>query len=181
MMTRKALLAEVIERELLMFQSVNSQGGKAACQAMPESFRLMREITHAVLSDAFLVSYVQDLRRTEQDGRNLMTEKYAIMEGLLAPINPDPRIPGIVDCEADWREAVAAEFPHTVEPDADKAFGRYLCAELQTCSPRTIEAYAECVDKARREGRNLARERYDLLMSRLGFGSLAEREASFNA
>ncbi|HMM38220.1 MAG TPA: DUF4125 family protein [Desulfovibrio sp.] len=178
MITRKDLLSEIIERELAMFQSVNNRGGRADCQDMPESFRLMREITHAVLSVAFLESYGQDLRRAERDGRNFMTEKYAIMEGQIAPINPDPRIPEIADQETDWREAVAAEFPHAVEPGGSEAFRRYLRAELQTYSPGTIGAYAECVDAARREGRNLARERYDLLMSKLGFGSLAEREAS---
>lgn len=177
--TQPDLLAEVIERELAMFQHVNSRGGRAECQDMPESFRLMREVTHAVLSDAFLESYLQDLRRADQDGRNFMTEKYAVMEGQLAPFNPDPRIPEIADTEAGWRETVAAAFPHTVEQDDHEDFRRYLRAELQTYSPGTIGAYAACLDAARREGRNLARERYDFLMGKLGFGSLAEREAAF--
>ena len=107
MITRKDLLSEIIERELAMFQSVNNRGGRADCQDMPESFRLMREITHAVLSVAFLESYGQDLRRAERDGRNFMTEKYAIMEGQIAPINPHPRTPEIADQETDRPEAAA--------------------------------------------------------------------------
>lgn len=178
MVTRRDLLSEVIERELAMFRSVNSRGGRTDCQDMPGAFRLMREITHCALSDAFLESYAQDLSRAEQDGRNFMTEKYAIMEGQVAPMNPDPRIPTIADAEADWREAVAVEFPHAIEPGGREDFRRYLRAELQTYSPGTVDAYARCVDAARREGRNLARERYDILMDKLGFGSLAEREAS---
>lgn len=178
MVTRMDLLVEVVELELGMFQRVHNRGGRADCQERPEAFRLMREITHAVLSDAFVESYAQDLRRGEAEGRNFMTEKYAVMEGQITPFNPDPRIPDIARTESAWRDAVASDFPHVVAPDGGDAFRRYLFAELQTYSSATIAAYADCVAAARREGRNLAMERYELLMRKLDFGSLAQREAA---
>lgn len=181
MVTRKDLLVEVVEWELVMFQDVHNRGGRADCQEQPEAFRLMREITHAVLSDAFVESYAQDLRRGEAEGRNLMTEKYAVMEGQIAPFNPDPRIPEITRAESAWRDAVASAFPHVVAPDGGDAFRRYLFAELQTYSSATIGAYADCVAAALRENRNLVMERYELLMRKLGSGSLSEREAAFQA
>lgn len=179
MMTREEMLAEVVERELAMFLEVRNRGGRADCQEQPEAFRLMRRMTHAVLSDAFAERYLEDLRRGEAQGRNFMTEKYAVMEGQIAPFNPDPRIPKITRSECAWRDAVAAAYPHVVEPDGGDAFRRYLFAELQTYSAATIGAYADCVAAAQREDRNLVGERYELLMRQLGFGSLAEREAAF--
>lgn len=179
MVTRRDLLVEVVEWELVMFQEVRNRGGRADCQERPEAFRLMREITHAVLSDSFVESYLQDLRRCEAEGRNFMTEKYAVMEGQIVPFNPDPRIPDIARTESAWRNAVASDYPHVVGPDGGDAFRRYLFAELQTYSSATIGAYADCVSAALREDRNLAMERYELLMRKLGSGSLAEREAAF--
>ncbi|WP_239057740.1 DUF4125 family protein [Pseudodesulfovibrio sp. JC047] len=54
---REALIEEIIHSELDMFLAVKNQGGTSICQERPESFRLMREITHGVLSDDFLHSY----------------------------------------------------------------------------------------------------------------------------
>lgn len=178
MVTREEMLAEVVERELAMFLEVRNRGGRADCQEQPEAFRLMRRMTHAVLSDAFAESYLEDLRRGEADGRNFMTEKYAVMEGQIPPFNPDPRIRDITRSECAWRDAIAAAYPLVVEADGGDAFRRYLFAELQTYSAATIGAYADCVATAHREDRNLAGERYELLMRELGFGSLAEHEAA---
>ena len=178
---RKALVEEIIERELDMFLAVKNRGGTSHCQERPESFRLMREITHAVLSEAFLESYRNDLLCAEEQGRNFMTEKYALMEALIPPLSADPRIKNLVAAEGAWRDEVAAQFPKSVQPEGHQSFCLYLGCELQTYSHATRTAYADCVDTARREGRNLVRERYELLMRKLDYESLETCEAGLTA
>lgn len=174
---RETLVNDIIEHELKMFLAVNNRGGTSLCQERPESFRLMREITHGVLSGVFLKSYLDDLKTAGEEGRNLMTEKYALMEGLIPPLSNSPVIRDIVVAEGEWRKEVAAQFPKSVHPDGHDSFCLYLGCELQTYSPATLDAYRECVETARREYRNLVRERYEMLMRKLGHESLAACEA----
>ena len=174
---RDNLIGDIIERELEMFLAVKNRGGTSQCQERPESFRLMREISHAVLSDAFLESYLGDLKAAAEQGRNFMTEKYALMEGLIPSLNDSPVIRDIVVAESEWRKEVAAQFPRCIHPEGHQGFCLYLGCELQTYSPATLEAYCACVEAAQREHRNLVRDRYELLMRKLGHESLAACEA----
>ncbi|MFV0421071.1 DUF4125 family protein [Oleidesulfovibrio sp.] len=174
--SNNSLLESVIVLELAMFLEVNNRGGISPCQERPESFRIMREITHAVLSVDFLQSYLNDLTQARRHGRNLMTEKYALMEGLIPQLSNAPAIQDIVQAESAWRKEVAAQFPHAVHPDGHHSFCLYLSCELQTYSPATLAAYAACVTTARYEQRNLTRQRYELLMQKLGYGSLEQCE-----
>lgn len=179
--SREAHIKEIVDRELGMFLAVRNRGGRSMCQERPESFRVMREITHGVLSGEFLQSYQEDLKRAEEQGRNFMTEKYALMDSLIPSLSADPRIREIVAAEGAWRDAVAAQFPRTVQPDGFAGFCLYLGCELQTYSAATIKAYWDCVERAREQGRNLVQERYELLMRKLGYGSLAQCEANLAA
>lgn len=176
--TREGLIGKIVERELEMFLAVRNRGGTSPCQELPGTFRIMREITHGVLSEAFLVSYLGDLEGARVAGRNLMTEKYALMETLIPPRGTDPRIGRIVAAEGEWRREVAARFPRTIHPDGHEGFCLYLGCELQTYSCATLEAYCACVETALDEGRNLVRERYELLLRKLDLGTLQDRETS---
>ena len=75
------------------------------------------------------------------------------------------------------REA-SARYPHVIISDGSAAFKNYLRCELETLSPATLELYAQDLDKARREGRNPAMERYACLARLLGKGSLENFEKS---
>ena len=175
-MNRQECLRDIIERELKMFVNVRNEGGTAECQKLPDSFRLMREITFCPQSDAVLESYLRDLEQAGAEGRNLMTEKYARMDDRIPPLKVNAHIGEIVAAESRWRAELSREFPHVVLADGQAGFARYLTCELETWSDRTLAAYAAHVADALARGRNLARERYELLMARLGFGSLAEHE-----
>nr|WP_321256588.1 DUF4125 family protein [uncultured Pseudodesulfovibrio sp.] len=179
--TRTNLIKEIINLELDMFLAVKNQGGTSMCQERPESFRIMREITHRVLSDEFLQSYRNDLQHAEKKGRNFMTEKYALMDQLIPSISTDPRIKKIVAIESAWRKDVAKEFPHTIHPDGHESFCLYLGCELETYSTSTMDAYEICVQNAQKEKMNLVQERYELLMVKLGHGSLRNCEANLIA
>jgi len=178
---RKALIKEIVDRELSMFLAVRNRGGTSQCQERPESFRIMREITHDVLSNAFLESYLCDLERAEKESRNFMTEKYALMESLIPVINDTALIKKIVGAESEWRKEVAVQFPRSVHPDGHDGFCLYLGCELQTYSAATLAAYLDCVEATRQEHHNLVRERYELLMRKLGHESLTQCEANLAA
>lgn len=179
--THENLINEIIDLELYMFLAVKNQGGTSMCQERPESFRIMREITHGVLSEDFLRSYRNDLQRAKEYGRNFMTEKYALMDQLIPSISTDPRIKEIVAVESTWRKEVAQKFPQTIHPDGHKSFCRYLGCELETYSTSTMNAYEICVKNAQKEKQNLVQERYELLMVKLGHGSLINCESNLTA
>lgn len=178
----EGLVDSIVRHELSMFLAVRDRSGVSPCQMNPGAFRLMREITHGVLSACFLTSYLGDLVRAEDAGRNLMTEKYALMEGLPGSAEADAQRDAIADAECAWRADVAVRFPHIIHADGQEAFRHYLACELKTYSPATVQAYAACVATARREGRNLVLERYDLLMRKLGRAALIpQRQHGANA
>ena len=174
---RQKLTDDIIERELEMFLAVTNRGGVSVCQERPETFRTMRWTSHSVQTDAFLVAYLHDLEAAKREGRNFMTEKYALMEHLIPALRNDPRIAVVVEIEGGWRDALAEQYPHVVRVDAGAHFRNYLGCELQTLSENTLGLYKETVDKAVREGRNLLLERYENLFRKTGCGSIQEREA----
>ena len=175
---RIQLIEQIIGLELDMFLAVNNRGGTSLCQERPDSFRIMRYMTHSVLTDEYLESYLDDLKKAASAKRNLMTEKYALMEGLIPAQNNSPAINEIVRMESEWRKEVAAQFPRSVQPDGHHSFCIYLGSELQTYSSQTLDLYLAYVRKTQQECGNLVRERYEILMCKLGYKSLAHCEKS---
>ncbi|SDF26826.1 DUF4125 family protein [Desulfovibrio legallii] len=175
---RERLLREIVERELEMFLATPNEGGPAVCQQRPEGFRIMRRMTLGVLREATLAAYADDLRRAAAAGRNLMVEKYARMDDRLPPVREDPRMDALVAAESAFMDAAAKAYPHVIRRDAGGGFARYLRCELETLSPGTLAAYGEDVAQARREGRNLAVERYRVLARLLGKPGLEALEAA---
>lgn len=137
----------------------------------------MRWMVHVVHDHATLLSYQTDLREAENSGRNFMLEKYARMDNRLPPLSANPHIAAIADAETAWLEDAAARYPHALRDNGGGLFRRYIACELETLSDRTLEHYFDEVQRARKENRNLAEERHDLLCRRLGYDSLAAREA----
>ena len=175
---RESLLREIIDRELAMFLATPNEGGISACQQRPETFRVMRRMAHEVHDDATLASYLDDLRRAEEEGRNFMLEKYARMDERMPPLTQSPLPEEIADAEAAFLEEAARRFPHAIKRNGSDMFRRYLRCELETLSPATLELYAGEIRRARREGRNLVLERHHWLARLLGKGSLKECEAA---
>lgn len=174
---RKAVLYEIIERELAMFQAVQNEGGTAECQQRPETFRVLRHMAHAPHDDAVLASYLEDLRQAAEQGRNMMVEKYARMDDRLPPLSTSPLLDEIADAETAFLEAARTQYPHVIKSNGAGIFRHYLRCELETLSPATLELYAREVRRAQAEGRNLAVERHECLAQLLGRGTLAAYEA----
>lgn len=146
----------------------------AQCQDMLKTFQIMREMSHSVLADDTLASYLQDLNIAESTGRNLMTEKYARMENMIPPLNENELIYKIVDIEREWLYEVHKKYPLTVAING--GFITYAVCELETYSDDTLNLYYRDVFLAATQKRNLVEERYQYLYRSLGFKDLEEVE-----
>jgi uncharacterized protein DUF4125 len=173
---RAKLLAGIIDAEWDMFTRTRSRE-PSACQQQPGTFRLMRWMSHSVLGDDLLRSYLEDLETAQRVGRNFMIEKYAIMEGQIQPDSNDWRIEDIVMVEDLWMRELGQAYPLTFPGDTGM-FKRYLGAELRTLSDRTLTLYHRLILRARSERRNLDEERYANLFRRMGYQRIADRESA---
>lgn len=167
-MTRDEMLDEIVARELSMFQSVQGEGGRASCQERPATFRLMRLMAHCIHKEAFLASYLEDLRNAELSGRNLMTEKYARMDDLIPPLNESPLLDEIVEAECRFMEEAAMQMPQIAREPGNGMFPIYLRSELETLSDKSLQLYAEEIRSAMQAGKNPVLERHRWLADRIG-------------
>ena len=151
-MGKEELISEILDLEWEMFSSVRNRDGRASCQEDPRTFRIIRSGGFMVWSRDTLESYRADLEEARASGRNLMTEKYARMEGLIDPPNPDalPLITEIVSRECRWAEEFRRRYPNvklgrpiydSEAPPSVVSAETYSRAELETYSMRTLELY----------------------------------------
>ncbi len=151
---KQALISKIMEMEWAMFTSVRNRGGRASCQEDPGTFKVIRTSTFMTWPEATLESYFGDLVRAKEAGRNLMTEKYARMEGLLAPLDSEllELIDKIVKQECSWAEALMVKYPDAkmtrpIYSSQDTAFvvssETYSRGELATYSKETLELYLQ--------------------------------------
>lgn len=176
---RETVLKAIIDAEQEMFCALNT-GEDQTTEEKIRPFRLGRWMSFSALSDDVLDSYLLDLLQARKDGRNLMTEKYALMAGQIKPISEDPLIEEIVAVEGGWMRELAQKYPHVVSHGEENAayFRKYTACELQTYSTNTLALLHRDIVAAQLVGENLAEKRYDNFYSRIGKGSLRELEAA---
>jgi len=171
---REELLNKIIEIELRMFERVRTSE-PSLCKDRPETFRVMRGMTHSVLSTETLESYLRDLQKAEAEGRNLLAEKYARMDSRIPPLKVNPLINDIVELESGWMRELSQKYPHIFRGGSG-SFELYLSNELETYSDDTLQLYFADVSRAEKEGGNLAEERYTKLSLQIGYSSIDEME-----
>ena len=180
-MNAKDLVNEIIECELIMFLSVPAEGNPA-CRESPDNFRIHRSAQFSAWSEETLLSYLADLKAAETRGRNLMTYKYARMEEMIASENNSPYINNIVSAQTNWQNQVIEEYPKLMkngrglrDDDAsvlDVSFERYLRAELESYSEKTLELLSADIDAYLDDGVNMSEQIYLNLLSNYGISSL---------
>ncbi len=152
MSRKEELVSEILEIEWEMFTAVQAKGRSASCQEDPDSFRVIRTANFLTWSETTLASYLNDLKMARAKGRNFMTEKYARMEGLIPPLNPEAGslIDRIVRKECLWAEEHLKGTPgarlarpiysrdDTPEITSSETYSR---AELDTYSTNTLDFY----------------------------------------
>ena len=173
--SREELSKSIIEAELDMFERVRTSE-PSLCKDRPETFKVMRGMTHTGLSTETLESYFEDLQNAGAEGRNLMTEKYARMDNIIPPIKVNRFIDGIVETETGWMEELSVKYPHTFL--GGSGFTAYLSCELETYSDKTLRLYYADISKAEQEGRNLSEEQYTNLFQQIGYSSIEEVESA---
>ncbi len=173
---RDEILDRIVEAELEMFQQVNigNDGYSRACKEKPQTFKLMRGMSHSVLSTETIKSYLSDLMNAQKEKRNLMTEKYALMEELIPHPYHDPElINDIVENELIWMSELREKYPDIIRGDSGY-FKKYMICEYETYSEETLRSLRKDILKAKQERRNLPELRYKNLFKRLGYDSIEE-------
>ena len=168
------LVDAIIKFELDMFQEVRT-AEPSLCKDSPETFKVMRRMTHSVLSTKTLESYLEDLHKAKAEGRNLLTEKYARMDNRIPPLKTNRFLDDIVKLESRWMRELSQKYPH-IFTGGSGSFDLYLSSELETYSDETLKLYFGDVSRAEKEGRNLAEERYTKLSQQIGYSSINDME-----
>ncbi len=164
-MKKEDLISAILDLEWKMLSSVRNRDGRASCQEDPHTFRIIRSGGFTVWSNDTLESYLSDLEEARDAGRNLMTEKYARMEGLIDPLNPDalPLITEIVSRECKWAEEFRQRYPHakmgrpiydSEAPPSVVSAETYSRGEFETYSMRTLELYHRDNQEIEARGQN---------------------------
>ncbi|MHC1711396.1 MAG: DUF4125 family protein [Solidesulfovibrio sp.] len=176
---REAVLQAIIDVEQEMFCALNT-GEDQNTEEKIKPFRLGRWMTFSVLSDEVLDSYLLDLIEARKDGRNLLTEKYALMAGQIPTMSEEPMIAEIVAVECGWMQDLAKKYPNTIKQTQENAefFKKYASCELQTYSSNTLILLHRDVLSAQVHEINLAEKRYNNFYERIGHGSLQDMEAT---
>ena len=180
---KQTIISEIVENELEMFLNVSARG-TASCQENPDGFRFYRTAMFETWSSEVLNSYLEDVLAAKVSGRNLVTIKYARMEGLIPVENDNPLIDKIVDIEVKWAWEIAADYPNLqrrgrpIEEDTPYATSTktYLKGELETYSDKTLECYYAYMKSKLEEGENLLKLRLEKMVQGAGFDSLETAE-----
>lgn len=162
------LLREIVERELAMFLTAPDETGIEGMRQSPEAMRLMRSMTHSAHDNAFLKSYLEDLRKAEESGRNFMLEQYARMNNRIPPLSVNPLLDEVADAEMAFQNEASDLYPEIIRHKGTDEFRHYLRSGLESLSDESLQHYAEEMRKARREGRNPVLERHNWLARKMG-------------
>lgn len=196
-----SIVDDIVQREWEAFATVQNEGGRASCQDDFDTFRIMRKSQFLSWDSATLMSYLADLERAAQQGRNLVQEKYARMMVSTAPeqyasfahqlpaLSDWQRrsIERIVETQLIWREAFARNWPQlsdqarTIRTHEDTpqstSFETYLRGELGTYSTDTLRAYLKMLEDCLDEDRNLTTVSMEHTAKLYGYAGLAAAEA----
>ncbi len=168
--SKNQIISRIIKIEGEWFSSLNTKDSH--CQENKEAFTKMRRVNFSTWSKKTLIKYYYHILVAKSEGRNLMAEKYLVMNGELTLPDPTPLIFNIVEIELNWIKQLREKYPGLLKNDLDY-FKRYLTSELKTYSIDVIESYYDDLKKALSKNINLAEERYKEMARLLGFPSIS--------
>jgi hypothetical protein len=194
------MIDEIIKREWDFFQEVHNIGGRASCQDDFETFYLQRSSQFKVFNDELNKSYLNDLIKAKECGRNLIYEKYAYMMESTdndyfqsikksLPVIDNftiEMINTICQIEVEMRKEFQKQYPklfalsrHTTSQEDerdDTSFETYLRGELMTYSINTIILYAEMIVDMMNNNRNIVLETMKYTAEAYGYQSIEDAE-----
>ena len=188
---RAELIQEILETELQMFLSVRAQE-PVSCQQDPEGFRMTRAAQFSVWSEQTLASYREDLQKAVEQGRNLMTLKYARMENLIPNLHDDILVDNLIDqivtIQVEWQKEMMARYPYLMKrgrplEEGEEAlqttsFVNYLRGELETYSADTLAHLYREVTESQANDQNMTQAIYENMVKSHGYASIEEADAA---
>lgn len=192
------LIAAIIGAEWQMFDKVQNEGGRAACQNDARTFAIMRYSQFAPLPQDVLESYRDDLAAAAQVGRNLLAEKYAYMMEYTDPATFDRTLRDHLPAVSAYKQELCARIANRLIRDEQQfavrypalhAQGRptegaqaddvsvhvYALGELKTYSERTLERYDAWLRAHPEE--NISVSVHRVMVQLYGYDSLEAAEA----
>lgn len=196
-------IEEIINTEWNMFQQVDNIGGRADCQDDRETFYIMRRSQYDNWTAEMVDAYSDFAARSQEEGRNLVSEKYARMMAYtdLHYFNKHlrdklPAVPAknfrlinrIVERLICWEEEMARRYPKlagTARPirSSEDKYGftsmeTYARGELETYPEELLALYCRYVDDLWDEGISLSRKNLQTMVSMYGYDSIDEAEGA---
>ncbi len=181
---RDEVIEAILKIEKEMFLAVKSRED-SPCRKDIESFFLYRRAQFIPWTIEILQSYLHDLEIASQQGKNLMTLKYARMEGRIPILNNNPLIEKIAEVSRDWQQEIIDKFPFLmrggrpleINDSSDRvSYMVYLKAELETYSDKTLKLLYDLIMIKKDRGINMSEEVYQFLVSQKGYNSITEAE-----
>lgn len=204
-MTLQEKKESLIQTEWHQFYQVQNEGGRASCQEDPETFARTRRSQFAPWPEELVDSYARDLAEAEEEGRNLLTEKYAWMMEDTAPedfarirhLLPQPSllqremIDEIAMTQVQWMREYREKYPVLAAGNralrardaapGETSFETYLCGELHTYSEDTLLLYRDMVRGLKSQGKNLSLLIMEDNVKAYGYQDLEDAEAKLSA
>lgn len=192
------LIAAIIGAEWQMFDKVQNEGGRAACQNDARTFAIMRYSQFAPLPQDVLESYRDDLEQAAQVGRNLLAEKYAYMMEYTDPATFDRTLRDHLPAVSAYKQELCARIANRLIRDVQQFAARYpalhaqgrptegaqaddvsvhvyALGELKTYSERTLERYDAWLRAHPEE--NISVSVHRVMVQLYGYDSLEAAEA----
>ena len=202
-MDMQTMIEEIIAIEWDMFQHTENIGGRASCQDDFETFYIIRGSQYANWTSEMRCCWLEFLKKSQAEGRNLVAEKYGRMMQFtnlhhynkhIAPFVPAvPQshyqlIHTIVEAQIGWEKEFAAQYPklsqagRPITSEGDFSGFTYMetysRGELQPYPTALLQLYAAYVQQLQEEGRNLSMMIQKTTVEMYGYESIEEAEAS---
>lgn len=198
-MTKEELINAIVEKEWLMFTTVNGED-RVSCQEDRTTFNIMRIAQYTAWSEETVQCFYEDICAAEKEGRNLSKEKYIYMmrstdpagyehfKSFLPPVTEEKQ--SLVD--AIWAkmlvqtERMRKKYPllvlggrpvHAAEERSGwPSIETYQTSEMLTYSVATLKALLAHIEELEKEGKDLAFIIQENSVLGLGYSSLTEAE-----
>lgn len=193
------LIDNIVDKEWYYFDKVEGMGGRAPCQDDQQTFYIMRTVQFCAWNIATLESYYADLCQAEQEGRNLLTEKYAYMLEYTMPGEYDKLkhlLPEIDEKKQELLSRIHALFMRQTEtfmhkypkflkisrPVYSKEDGfntsieTYQLGELKTYSSKTLRHYLQHIQALENNGIRIVDVIMDNTAKAYGYNSTEQVE-----
>lgn len=191
------LINQIIQKEQIMFDGVRSIHGRAPCQDDHDTFYVMRYSQQYPLKAHTLKSYLKDLTEGENQGRNLIEEKYGYMMEETEPayfkLYLEPYLPKISQEKTRLVERLVKKLTHDhllflnkypyygtrirqlEGNDGQTSSQSYLKGELKTYSLNTLYLYEK--DVITESAVSLVEEIQKVTVTFYGYETIEEAES----